>query len=282
MTPVAAPWVRTRLRTAPGAACALALLVALTACLAAAFPRALDRYADASLHHDLRQARPDRTGVVLTTAQPDFVPDLEQWQRDMRPDALRERYDSALRIVAGRLPVDRAQSAYGARTTESIVVPDPWLPRPSGVPPQMYLAAQQGLGDHARLRAGRLPRTSGTPVTVADGQVEAVVTTETAEALHIEVGAVVHVPRVASDPLTVRITGILAPRDPDGAYWGTQPALRTPTLAKVPGPPGADTDRYWVGALLLAPDAGPALLGTAGSPVRYWQFAPDTGALPAH
>lgn len=43
--PVSAPWVRTRLRTAPGAAWALALLVALTACLAAAFPRALDRYA---------------------------------------------------------------------------------------------------------------------------------------------------------------------------------------------------------------------------------------------
>lgn len=39
-----APWVRTRLRTAPGAACALGLLVLLTAFLAAAFPRAVDAY----------------------------------------------------------------------------------------------------------------------------------------------------------------------------------------------------------------------------------------------
>ncbi|MCG8968230.1 FtsX-like permease family protein [Streptomyces sp. CL12-4] len=282
MNPVAAPWVRTRLRTAPGAACALALLVALTACLAAAFPRALDRYADTSLHHDLRQARPDRTSVVLTTGQPDFGSDLEQWQQDMRTDALRERYDSALRVVAGRLPVDRSQSAYGVRTTETIEVPDPWLPRPSGWAPQVYLAAQHGLGDHARLHTGRLPRTSGAPVTAASDRVEAVVTTETAEALHIEVGAVLHVPRVARAPLAVHITGVLAPRDPDGAYWATQPVLRTPSLQKVPGPPGADTDKYWLGALLLAPDAGPALLGTAGSPVRYWQFAPDAGALHAH
>ncbi|MEV5518647.1 ABC transporter permease, partial [Streptomyces flaveolus] len=282
MNPVAAPWVRTRLRTAPGAACALALLVALTACLAAAFPRALDRYADTSLHHDLRQARPDRTSVLLTTGQPDFGSDLEQWQQDMRPGALRERYDSALGIVAGRLPVDRSQSAYGVRTTETIEVPDPWLPRPSGWDPQVYLAAQHGLGDHARLHAGRLPRTSGAPVTATSDRVEAVVTTETAEALHIEVGAVLHVPRVARAPLAVHITGVLAPRDPDGAYWATQPVLRTPSLQKVPGPPGADTDKYWLGALLLAPEAGPALLGTAGSPVRYWQFAPDAGALHAH
>ncbi|MFG3150730.1 FtsX-like permease family protein [Streptomyces sp. NPDC048219] len=281
MNPVAAPWVRTRLRTAPGAACALALLVALTACLAAAFPRALDRYADASLHHDLRQARPDRTGVVLTTARPDAGADLEQWQRDMRPGALRERYDSALGIVAGRLPVDRAQSAYGVRTTESIEVAEPWLPRPSGVAPQVHLAAQDGLGDHARLRTGRLPR-SGAPVTAATGQVEAAVTAETAEALHIEPGAVIHVPRVGGAPLAVRVTGVLAPRDPDGAYWATRPGLRTPSLEKVPGPPGADTDKYWVGTLLLAPDAGPVLLTTTGSPERYWQFAPATGALHAH
>lgn len=39
-----APWVRTRLRTAPAAACALGLLVLVTAFLAAAFPRAVDTY----------------------------------------------------------------------------------------------------------------------------------------------------------------------------------------------------------------------------------------------
>ncbi|MFJ8540576.1 FtsX-like permease family protein [Streptomyces sp. NPDC093586] len=281
MNPVAAPWVRTRLRTAPGAACALALLVALTACLAAAFPRALDRYADAGLQHDLRQARPARTGVQLTAGLPDigFGPVLERWQQDMRPDSLREHYGKALGIVAGRLPVDRARSTYGVRTTKSIEVSDPWLPRPSGLPPQMHLAAQQDLGDHARLRSGRLPHASDTPVTASTGRVEAVVTTETAEALHIEAGKVIHVPRAARAPLAVHITGVLAPREPDGAYWATWPDLRTPSLVKVPGP---TSDTYWVGTLLVAPDAGPALLGTTGSPMRYWQFAPDAGALRAH
>ncbi|MFI2410058.1 FtsX-like permease family protein [Streptomyces sp. NPDC018947] len=282
MNTVPAPWVRTRLRTAPGAACALALLVALTACLAAAFPRALDRYEDSSLRHDLRQAAPARTGVLLTIGQPDFGVDPGQWQQEMRPGPLRELHDKALGIVGGRLPVDRAQSAYGVRTTESIEVPDPWLPRPTGMAPRVYLAAQHDLGDHSRLRTGRLPRTSDTPVTASTGRVEAVVTAETADTLRIETGSVLHVPRVGRGPLAVHVTGILAPRDPDGAYWATQPVLRTPSLMKVPGPPGGDVDKYWLGALLLAPDAGPVLLGTAGHPVRYWQFASDTGAPHAH
>ena len=38
----AAPWVRTRLRTAPGATVALMLLVLVTSFLAAAIPRAVD------------------------------------------------------------------------------------------------------------------------------------------------------------------------------------------------------------------------------------------------
>ncbi|MEV5544590.1 FtsX-like permease family protein [Streptomyces sp. NPDC052309] len=282
MNPVAAPWVRTRLRTAPGAACALALLVALTACLAAAFPRAMDRYADAGLHRALEQARPDRTGILLTAPQPDLLLTPQQRQEALRPGPLRERYDKALAAVDRPLVVDRAASTYGVRTTQSLKVPDPWLPRPSGLPPQLVLATPHGLGDHARLRSGRLPRVTGAPVTAATSAVEAAVTTETARSLRIEVGSVLHVPGVERPPLTVRVTGILAPRAPDGAYWATQPLLRTPALVTVPGSTGPDPDQYWLGALLLAPEAAPALLGTAGNPVRYWQLASEYDALHAH
>ncbi|MBD0418374.1 ABC transporter permease [Streptomyces sp. TRM S81-3] len=282
MNPVAAPWVRTRLRAAPGAACALALLVALTACLAAAFPRAMDRYADAGLHRALEQARPDRTGILLTAPQPDLLLTPQQRQEALRPGPLRERYDKALAAVDRPLVVDRAASTYGVRTTQSLKVPDPWLPRPSGLPPQLVLATPHGLGDHARLHSGRLPRVTGAPVTAATSAVEAAVTTETARSLRIEVGSVLHVPGVERPPLTVRVTGILAPRAPEGAYWATQPLLRTPALVTVPGSTGPDPDQYWLGALLLAPEAAPALLGTAGNPVRYWQLASEYDALHAH
>ncbi|MCM8556152.1 ABC transporter permease, partial [Streptomyces sp. STCH 565 A] len=279
--PVSAPWVRTRLRAAPGAAWALAVLVALTACLAAAFPRALDRYADAGLDRALTQARPDRTSVLVTAPQPDLALSARERAESMRPEPLAGRYGKVLAAVEGApLPVDRAQSAYGVRTTESLPVPEPWLPQPSGLPAQFYLAAQAGLGDHAEIGSGRLPRATGGPVTAATGALEAAVTAETARTLRIKVGSVLHVPGVERAPFTVRVTGVLAPRDPDGAYWSTQPVLRKPSLISV-GPPGMRV-YYWLGALLLAPEAGPALLGTAGTPVRYWQAAPRTGALHAH
>ncbi|MFE0207630.1 FtsX-like permease family protein [Streptomyces sp. NPDC058985] len=284
MKPVSAPWVRTRLRAAPGAAWALAVLVALTACLAAAFPRALDRYADAGLDRALAQARPDRTSVLVLAPQPDFGLSPREREESLRPDPLGRRYAKAVAAVDRRAPlaVDRGQSTYGVRTTQGLPVPEPWLPQPSGLPARFYFAAQHGLGDHARIGSGRLPRVTGAPVTAATGALEAAVTTETARTLRIKVGSVLHVPGVERAPLTVRITGVLAPRDPDGAYWSTQPVLRKPSLMTVPGAAGADRERYWLGTLLLAPDAGPALLGTAGTPVRYWQLAPETDALHAH
>ncbi|GGL70065.1 membrane protein [Streptomyces fumigatiscleroticus] len=279
--PVAAPWVRTRLRTAPGAAIALALLVALTACLAAAFPRTLDRYEDAGLRRAVEQGRPDRTSVQVSAPQPDPGLPRERREAALRPGALGGRYAKVLAAVGKPLAVDRAGSTYGVRTTRGLEVPDPWLPRPSGLPAQVVLAAQHGLAGHARLRAGRLPRATGAAVTAATARVEAAVTAETARSLHIEVGSVIHVPGVERAPLTVRVTGVLVPRDPDGAYWATQPLLRTPALVPLPGSTGPDLDKYWLGALLLAPEAAPVLLGTAGSPSRYWQLAPDTGALHA-
>ncbi|MDG9716787.1 FtsX-like permease family protein [Streptomyces sp. DH24] len=274
----AAPWVRTRLRAAPGAACALALLVALTACLAAALPRAVDRYGDAGLRQAVTAARPDDSTVRLYAPQPDLALSQREREAALRADALDRQY-AEVRAAARAFPADPGQSSYGVRTAEDQEVPDRWLPRPYGLPARVVLAAQAGLADHARLRAGRLPRTDGT-VTAASPGVEAAVTAETAKHLRIKVGSVIHVPGVRRGPLAVRITGIVVPRERAGAYWSTDPVLRTPSLLRVPGP--GDPLYYWLGALLLPPDAAPAMLGTAGQPWRYWQLAPSTDRLRAH
>ncbi|MEV2212688.1 FtsX-like permease family protein [Streptomyces sp. NPDC050997] len=278
MTPVSAPWIRTRLRAFPGAACALALLVALTASLAAVFPRAVDRYEDAGLRTAVERANPARTSVQLYAPQPDLGLPQPRREDAVRPGTLGRQYAKVLAAVPEPLLVDRARSTYGVRTTDDPEVPDPWLPRPSGLPARVSLVAQQGLADHARTREGRLPRATG-QVTAATAQVEAAVTAETAEHLRIKVGSVIHVPGVSRDPLAVRVTGIVAARDPSGAYWSTRPLLRTPSLVRLPR---ADKLTYWLGALLLAPEAAPALLGTAGQPERYWQLAPAPESLHAH
>lgn len=276
-TTVTAPWIRTRLRSAPAAAWALALLVAVTACLAAAFPRALDRYEDAGLRHAARQAEPDRTSVQVTGPQADFTLPQDRREAALRPAALRTQYEH-VRTAAGRpLVIDPDQSAYGVRPADTPEVPDSWIPRPNGLPAHVYLATQSDLAGHASVREGRLPRVSG-QVTTQTPEIEAAVTAATAKSLHIKVGSVIHVPGEGRAPLAVRVTGVLTPRDPAGAYWSTQPLLRTPTLVVLPTP---DQPKYWLGTLLLAPDAAPALLGTSAEPGPYWQLAPDPTALHA-
>ncbi|MEV0978192.1 FtsX-like permease family protein [Streptomyces sp. NPDC049915] len=274
---VPAPWIRTRLRAAPAAACALALLVALTAALAAAFPRAVDRYEDAGLAHAVERATPGRTTLWVAAPAPDGASSVQELEQSLRRDALGARNRKILAAVRAPLSVDPAQSTYGVRTFEELEAPDAWLPRPYGLPARVFLATQARLGEHSRLHAGRLPRATGR-VTATTAAVEGAVTTETAKALHVQVGRVLHVPAAGRPALTVRITGIVAPRTPDGAYWSADSLLRSPTLKPVPGG-GTDPLRYWLGTVLLPPDAAPALLGTRGSPQRYWRFAPDAAAL---
>ncbi|WP_399885097.1 FtsX-like permease family protein [Streptomyces sp. BBFR51] len=270
-----APWVRTRLRAAPGAALALAVLVALTACLAAAFPRALDRYTDAGLRQAVDRAAADERSVLVDSA-PTLGGSVAEAEDSVRPKSLAGGYRSVLGIVERPLVIDEKQSSYGVRVTESLPSPEKWLPRPDGLPAEMALAAQQGLADHTRVRSGRLPEVPGGRATISTAEVEAAVTEETARTLHMKVGSVVHVP--GQRDLTVRVTGIVTPERPDSAYWSVDSVLRTPSLRRTPGPPGAPSPTYWVGGLLLAPEAGPALLGTARVG-RYWHLAPDPDSV---
>ncbi|MEU9959021.1 FtsX-like permease family protein [Streptomyces sp. NPDC050982] len=275
-----APWIRTRLRTAPGAAVALALLVMATACLAAAFPRAVERYEDAGLRRAVVDATAPRTSLQVSAPQPgNYIPQPER-ETALRPDSMRKAYERVLNTIERPLAVDAAQSTYGVRNVNNLEAAETWLPMPSGLPAQMSLAAQSGLAEHSRPSAGRLPRAKE-PVTAGTLEVEAAVTTETAKRLNIKVGSVIHVPGVERAPLAVRITGIVVPRDPEGAYWTTQPLLRTPSLIRPPTQ-GSEPETYWLGALLLSPDAAPVLLGTPGKPARYWLLTPDPAALTAH
>ncbi|WP_369029589.1 FtsX-like permease family protein [Streptomyces adonidis] len=271
--------VRARLRAFAGTSVALALLVTVTAALAAAYPRAVDRYGDAGLRRAVEQALPDRT-TVQVDAPPPWTDTVEEAEAALRTGPLAAARKEVLATTRAPLVPDPAQSSYGVRTTVGLAASDPWLPLPAGMPAQLVLAAQQDLASHARLGAGRLPRTTGEPVTAATAQVEAAVTADTARTLHIRVGSVIHLPRPVRAPLAVRVTGIVVPRAPAGAYWSTLPVLRTPALSRLPG--SALPEVYWTGGLLLAPDAGPVLLGTPGVPHRYWQVAPDVAGLRGH
>lgn len=272
-----APWVRTRLRTAPAAACALGLLVLVTAFLAAAFPRAVDTYESKGLRHDLVVEDPRRSVLELTAPPPALGVEAE------RAAAVREAALGAVhrKVLAG-LPepvrADAFQSSYGIRTTEPIAAGEKWLPRPYGLDPKLTYATPSALPAHATLRDGAWPTVHGEVTTTAT-EVEAAVTEETAKALGLKVGSTIAVPTRGEEPLTVRITGIVAPKLPGAAYWSFERLLRTPALVPTSGkgPPLY----YWIAALLLPPDAAPALLSTTGAPEPYWRIAPDASRLTA-
>ncbi|MEU0371490.1 FtsX-like permease family protein [Streptomyces sp. NPDC006283] len=272
---IVAPWVGTRLRTAPGAAVAFAVLVLLTAFVAAAFPRAVDSYENRGLRHDLRDASASRSVLELSTPQPPLQMPQAAREEALRPERLADAHREVVELLPEPLRADAAQSAHGVRTAKGLIGSDRWLPRPDSLPPEFVLAAQSGIAGHSTVREGRLPRTAG-EVTATTKQLEAAVTAETAKTMRIKVGSVVHLGEPGTPALSVRITGIVDPRDPHGSYWSAEELLRTPgLLAKPSSPPPL----YWQAALLIAPEAAPALLGTLGEPEPYWRIAPATGHL---
>ncbi|MFH9230602.1 ABC transporter permease [Streptomyces globisporus] len=271
-----APWIRTRLRTAPGAAVALAVLVLVTAFLAAAFPRAVDAYESKGLRHDIRLADAGRSAVEVSRPQPGLELPREQREAEVRGPELTRVGGALLKALPAPLRADPSSVAYGIRTMEPVLATEPWLPRPDTVPPQLSYTAQTGLKEHARLVSGAWPTTPDA-VTSTSRAVQGTVTEETAAALNMKVGSALHLPTAVGGPLKVTVTGIVAPRDPGGGYWSADPLVRTPSL--IPDPTGPFPQNYWTGTVLLAEDAGPALLATATEPSLFWRFPPDASAL---
>ncbi|QNS06201.1 FtsX-like permease family protein [Streptomyces xanthii] len=270
-----APWVRTRLRTAPGAAAALGVLVLLAAFLAAAFPRAVAGYEDDGLRRTVAELPPHRAVLAVTTAEPGIGrPDSERAQL-LREDVVRD----AFRTVHGLLPapfeVDAHASSYGVRSTNALAADETWLPRPDRRPARFQLYAQGALAGHATEVTGRLPRK-----VAAASEVEAAVTGPVAERMRLKPGSVLHLPAGGEKRITVRITGVVTPDDPAGGYWGIDTLLRTPEL-KHEDPRDPESPRYWLAGLILPPDAAPVLLQTDGKPEQYLQYLPDGSDLTA-
>ncbi|MFD4373752.1 FtsX-like permease family protein [Streptomyces sp. NPDC058486] len=259
-----APWVRTRLRAAPGAAAGLALLVFVTALLAAALPRVVDAYETKGLRHGIRTAPAHQSMVEVTTPLESGV--------TVSPGTLREDQERLRGILPAPLGTDREQTVHGIRTMIRIEGLDPWLPEPDNEPVEFTLASPSDLASHATLREGRMP--AGTPQ-----RAEAAVTTATAKSLGIKTGSVVHVPGTDGNPVAFTVTGIVEPRDPERPYWVVEPLLKAAVLALKPSP--TEVTSYWQAALLVSPESGSALTSTTGTPEAYWRFPPTDDHLTA-
>ncbi|MFE7583815.1 FtsX-like permease family protein [Streptomyces gardneri] len=266
-----APWVRTRLRTAPWPAASLALLVLVTVYLAAALPRAVDAYETEGLRHEIETAAPRNSVLELTQPIGTSGP-LAQREAALAPSVLLNKRDALRKLLPEPLRTDPRQTVHGVRTVKRVTGIDPWLPRPDGIPPEFVLSSPSDLTAHATLRKGRLPAGSARDP-------EAAVTAATAKSLGLKPGSVVHVPgTVNAEPVAVTVTGIVEPRGLESAYWAVEPLLHTPALAPIVGD---EVKYYWQGALLLSPASAPAAPSTTGEPEIYWRFMPTADHLTA-
>ncbi|MDF9813318.1 hypothetical protein [Streptomyces sp. SPB162] len=234
----ALPWVRVRLRAAPAAALAMALLVLVTAFLAAALPRAVDRYEVKALRGSLADAKlRDRS---LTLSESSSGPDTEGAAGSSRfaPEWIAGVEAEFQKLVRPPLRLLPGQSVFGVRTGSDSAALDPALPRPTkALHPKADLVAQQGLEQHSRLVAGSMPR--GPAPTDASGgsnRVDAAVTEQTAKVMGLRPGSEIHLSTLRTT-FVVHVTGVVSPTEPGGAYWNEDPDVLTPQLTSPPPAP---------------------------------------------
>jgi putative ABC transport system permease protein len=273
-----APWVRTRLRAGPAGALALAVLVAVTAFLAAALPRSVDGYENDALRRalariDLGQRSVNVTADVSGTAEGAAAGGAAAVPGPAQLSAVDRVFDDVVRPPLAPQP---GQAEYGLRSFTAVPVPDPAVARLDPRVPSraVLLTQQQSIASQARLTAGRLPQPR------PDGRVEAVVTTGTARTMHLRAGSTLHLTNAKGPGVTVRVTGIVRPLRPGAPYWHAEPDVPAPGRYTIPSqtePPKP----YWQFTLLIDPGAAGAMLRLDGAAQAFWHHPLDTGALTA-
>ena len=151
------------------------------------------------------------------------------------------------------------------------------LPKTSGIMVKLEVTYRQPLGQHMRLVAGHFPATPAPSVPVpaeAGGNInfgfggsptytpllQVVVTQQTAATFGLRVGSKVRVPGGGAlgglTMITVQVSGIVAPTDPDSAFWTSDVAAAVPSLqnqGSFSPPP------YWVGGVIAGPGEASAV-----------------------
>jgi putative ABC transport system permease protein len=269
-------WVRVRLRAAPAAALATGLLVLVTAFLAASLPRAVDRYEDTALHRAVQSAPVRDRGVSLMDS---YSAGADTADAGPSPDRMELVEDEFQKLVTPPMRLLNDQTVTGMRSSAEADVLNPEVPRTSSHLPGASLVSQTALDGHVRMLSGRLPNPA--PASGATS-IEGVVTERTAQVLHLRIGQVIHLSKSAPTPVSVRIVGIAAPRDPKGAYWNEDGDLLAPQVSVPPYPPGDEPKTYWHFTMLVDFSATSTIPRLGLSVDLYWHHPLDIASLAAH
>jgi putative ABC transport system permease protein len=167
------------------------------------------------------------------------------------------------------------------------------LPGTGSTPVKVEITERQPLGAHVRLLSGRLPVATPVPAPAAStgkaggrppaATVQGVMTSQTAARLGLHAGSefVIRGTEVASTGkvtyVTIQVTGIVAPADPDSSFWGIDPGILAARFQAEGTPP----TQFWAGAVLAGPDEADELQTYFGprNPQMEWVFPLDVRSL---
>jgi len=165
------------------------------------------------------------------------------------------------------------------------------LPGTGGTAVKVEVTERQPLGPQMRLLSGHFP--VATPVPAAGtgkpaasrptATLQVVVTRQTAATLGLHAGSAFVIPgseqaSTGTVPqVTVLVTGIVVPVDPDSSFWGVDPGVLAAGLQFQGSPPSP----YWAAGVIAGPDEAGELQSYFGSPnLRMeWVFPLDVSSL---
>jgi putative ABC transport system permease protein len=165
------------------------------------------------------------------------------------------------------------------------------LPGTGGRPVKVEVTERQPFGPQMRLLTGRFPvatpvppAEAGTPVAKRPAAtLQVLMTRQTAARLGLHAGSAFVIPgsqRASTGTVTqvtVLVTGIVVPVDPDSSFWGTDPGVLSAHL-QFQGPTQSP---YWAAGVIAGPQEAGELQSYFGSPnLRMeWAFPLDVSSL---
>jgi putative ABC transport system permease protein len=208
------------------------------------------------------------------------------------PAATIDAITSSLHAAFNRAPVSLtpAGTDWSSMTVPFNRINDD-LPGTGGTPVKIEITERQPLGPQVRLLSGHLPSAApvhglaASPGKPGDRQptatLQVVMTRQTAATFGLHAGSEFVMPgsELASTgvvtPVTVVVTGIVVPVNPDSSFWGIDPGV---LAADLQGPTGG---RYWAGGVMVGPDEAHELQSYFGSrnPRMEWVFPLDVSSL---
>jgi putative ABC transport system permease protein len=253
--------MRTRLATLGGtgvsATVVLALLVLGCAFVAMAGPRASLSIRTRALRQTVSRVAPAGTAITATTDKNDFTAGTPAGASGLgvvSPDDLSTvKHEMRLQLASAGLPVGSTATAWAGLTVPFVPVGGAGPGAQSAIGPKLEVLYRDTLRGQSRLIAGRYP---GGP-SAAGRPIPVVVTQRTATRFGVHPGSKLTLPSPQKGTVTLAVSGVIAPRDPDAAFWTADSVAAAPGFKPT-------TPAFW---------SGSAFVGAAGLSTLEHAFA---------